>query len=203
MLNIDLAEGVSEATRSDWRKVADITAEAFAEDPVNQWLFGNPLAIRSCFRVLSRELYSKHGICHLAGDDGAAMWIHSDAMVPLPKMAELALALGLARHATKGALKRAMQGAERMERHHPKDPHLYLFTIGVTRAARGTGRGHALLAPVLEACDRADLPCYLENSNPDNFGFYSAHGFEHKEHFAVGDGGPPLQAMWRAPVKPI
>ena len=50
---------------------------------------------------------------------------------------------------------------------------------------------------MLEACDRSGMACYLENSNPNNFGFYSAHGFEHMEYFEAGDGGPPLQAMWR------
>ena len=197
MLNIQLPDGIRAAKQNEWRKLADLTAKAFAEDPVNRWIFGNERAIASCFRVLARELYIKHGICHLAGDTGAAMWAHSEAMKPLSKLAELSLGLGLARHGSHGALKRAVGAGEIMEANHPKPPHLYLFTIGVVPSARGTGQGHALLAPVLDACDRAGLPCYLENSNPDNFGFYSAHSFEHMKHFEAGDGGPPLQAMWR------
>lgn len=198
MLDVKLRDGIRVAGPRDWRKVADITAEAFATDPVNRWIFDNPKAIRACFRVFAREVYTKRGFCHLAGDHGATMWAHSDVPDGLQGLASLALALGVARHAGKRALGRAIEAGERLTKHHPKPPHMYLFTIGVTEVARGTGQGHALLSPVLEACDRAGMACYLENSNPDNFGFYSAHGFEHMEHFAAGEGGPPLQAMWRA-----
>jgi hypothetical protein len=42
---------------SDWPQLADITAEAFSEDPVNRWLFGSERAIKSAFRVLARDIY--------------------------------------------------------------------------------------------------------------------------------------------------
>ena len=202
MLNIDLPETVTPVPQSDWKALADITAKAFAEDPVNKWIFGQERAIASCFRVLAREIYARRGICHFVRDEtgtpvGATMWAHSDADQSLSPLAQLALGLGLRRHGTPGTLARAMKAGEIMNAHHPKAAHLYLFTIGVIPAARGKRLGHALLAPVLEACDRAGLPCYLENSNPANFGFYSAHGFEHMEHFDAGETSPPLQAMWR------
>ena len=76
---------------------------------------------------------------------------------------------------------------------------MYLFTIGTRKAARGKGLGKALIRPVLEACDREGLSAYLENSNPDNTGFYMSHGFEHMKLFEVGEGAPPLEAMWRKP----
>lgn len=196
-MNITLPDGINTAEQRDWRKLADITASAFSEDPVNKWIFGDEPAIRACFRVLAKHIYSRHGICHLSGDHGAAMWIASDQIKGLSLPAQLSLALGLARHGTKGSLKRAIRAGEIMDENHPTTPHMYLFTIGITKAARGSGKGHALITPMLEACDKAGIPCYLENSNPDNFGFYSAHGFEHMKHFNAGEGGPPLQAMWR------
>ena len=198
MLDVVLPEGVRIAGPKDWQLLGDITAEAFAEDPVNRWIFDSPKALRACFRVFARDVYAKRGMCHLAGEHGAAMWAHSDVSGDLSGLASLALALGVSRHGGRGALARAIEAGKRMEKAHPKAAHMYLFTIGVTKPARGTGQGHALISPVLEACDRTGLACYLENSNPENFGFYSAHGFEHMEHFAAGEGGPPLQAMWRA-----
>ena len=202
MLDIQLPEGFETAKRGDWKQLADVTAQAFAEDPVNRWVFGKPRAIQSCFRVLAREIYAKHGTCHLArGADGAVvgatMWVCSDVVMRLSKLGEISLALGLARHGSKGALERAQKAGEIMEARHPKRLHMYLFTIGVLSSARGTGLGRGLLTPMLEACDRSGMACYLENSNPDNFSFYAAHGFEHMEYFAAGEGGPPLQAMWR------
>lgn len=202
MQELNLPTGIYPAKQSEWKTLADVTAKAFARDPVNTWIFGKERAIASCFRVLAREIYSCYGHCHFAGlpgdpPKGATMWLHSDQTPRLSRRAQLALGIGVYRHGKKGALDRATTAGEIMEKHHPREPHMYLFTIGVLPSARGTGLGHALLAPMLDACDRKGLPCYLENSNPDNFGFYSSHGFEHMDQFAAGDGGPPLQAMWR------
>lgn len=198
-MKIHLPSHIQTAAPSDWKAVADITAEAFEQDPVNRWIFGEFNAIRSCFRVLAQYVYSKRGFCHLVPGKGAAMWITSGQMAGLPIAAQLALGLGVTRYAGLSAVRRALNAGEVMERHHPTDPHLYLFSIGVAKSARGQGLGHGLIQPVLEACDRDGVAVYLENSNPDNFGFYSAHGFEHVEHFYPGEGGPPLQAMWRKP----
>ena len=78
--------------------------------------------------------------------------------------------------------------------------HLYLFTIGTRKAARGKGLGKTILRPMLDAADRAGLPCYLENSNPANSGFYMSHGFERMKLFEVGEGSPQMEAMWRDPL---
>ena len=199
-MDIDLeTTSLRRATTRDWRQIADITAEAFAEDPVNRWIFGTPRAIKSAFRVLARDVYSKHGICHLIGDNGATMWARHDAKTTLSTRGILKLAAGLTLHGSRGAIARATAAGEVMATNHPTDPHMYLFTIGTRLAARGTGLGKALLAPVLAACDRDNLPAYLENSNPANTGFYAAHGFERMQVFPCGEGGPPLEAMWREP----
>ncbi|MEO9462565.1 MAG: GNAT family N-acetyltransferase [Marinomonas sp.] len=201
-LNIELPATIRLGRASDWREVADITADAFRDDPVNRWIFGNARSILSGFRVLARDIYSKRGICHLAGNEGATMWMDylsgdaSDAMSP---WASLHFALGQSIHGTKGALSRATQAGIQMAQQHPKEPHLYLFTIGTRRSARGTGLGKALLAPVLAACDKQGAACYLENSNPDNHSYYAMHGFETREKFACGEGGPLMEAMWRDP----
>jgi hypothetical protein len=55
------------------------------------------------------------------------------------------------------------------------------------------------MTPVTDAADRAGLPCYLENSNPANTGFYRANGFERVKLFEPGPGAPVLEAMWREP----
>ena len=199
---LPLPENISRAGASDWRQLADITADAFQDDPVNRWLFGNPRAIRSAFRVLTRDIYSKRGICHLAGDEGAAMWFDYRSGVvqeSIGMLAQLHLAMGQLRHGSKGALKRAIGAGALMAKHHPKDPHLYLFTIGTRSSARGSGLGKALLDPMLAECDAQRTPCYLENSNPVNHSYYAMFGFETREIFACGENGPPMEAMWREP----
>lgn len=203
MLDIPLPDTMRAAGPADWQQLANITAEAFANDPVNRWIFGNPKAIHSAFKVLARTVYAPHGICHLAGDGGATMWMdyRDGPGADLGFWSMLRLVAGQMRHGHKGAVKRAMAAGEIMNQHHPKEPHLYLFTIAARASARGKGLGKALLKPVLEMCDREGMACYLENSNPVNHGFYTAQGFERREIFACGDAAdaPPLEAMWRAP----
>ncbi len=190
------------AAPQDWRQVGAITAEAFREDPVNLWVFGNAAPMPTVFSVLARSVYLKRGICHLAGDAGATMWCHSSADRELPFFSLMQLVAAVMSKGTKGAAKRGLGIGEIMAREHPKAPHLYLFTIGTRKAARGKGLGKQLMTPMTDAADRAGLPCYLENSNPSNTGFYKSRGFEHMKFFELGPGGPPLEAMWREPRRP-
>lgn len=188
------------ATSSDWRRVADITAEAFANDPVNQYVFGKFNSIRSMFRVMARNMYLPSGECYLHKAGGATMWMPPGVEAAPSQVGLLAFALGQLRHGTLSAIKKGMALGELMAEWHPKDPHYYLFTIGTTETARGKGVGKALLAPILAACDRNAMPVYLENSNPTNSGFYAAHGFERMGVFNIdGDGSPVMEPMWRAP----
>lgn len=198
-MDIDLTSSrLTRARMRDWKTVADIIGEAFAEDPVNQWVFGKRKAIRSMFRVMARDMYLPQGLCHLHPAGGATMWMPPGVEAAPSQLSLIRFALGQIRHGTPGAIKRGMALSDQMQAWHPKDPHMYLFAIGTTAAARGKGVGKSLLAPVLSACDKAGLPVYLENSNPANSGFYAAHGFERMGIFEIGgDGSPIMEPMWR------
>lgn len=202
-INIELPAGISVAQRADWRRVADITGEAFSEDPVNRWAFGNEDAIRACFRVMARDVYVGRGLSHILENDGATMWTLPGQATDMGLAASLRLAAALLFRGSKGSVRRAFHLGALMEKYHPKDPHAYLFTIGTRPSSRGKGVGKALLAPVLSACDRASVPIYLENSNPANSGFYRSHGFETMTTFEVEDGGPVMEPMWRSPKTQI
>lgn len=198
-INISLPDGQRRATASDWRLVGDITAEAFAQDPVNLYVFGKARAIRSCMRILARSVYVPAGFSFIHKLVGATMWLPPGATPRFGGLAQAIFAVSMARFASKGAMQRAMELSSKMDAHHPTEPHMYLFTIGAVPEARGQGIGKALLAPVLAACDRDGVPIYLENSNPTNTGFYLANGFETITTFKVGADGPIMEPMWRSP----
>ncbi len=200
-MEIDLSNtDLRQARQDDWRLVADITAEAFANDPVNQHIFGKPKSIRSMFRVMAREMYLPHGVSYIHPAGGATMWMPPGVEAAPSQFGLLKFALGQLKNGTPGAIKRGMALSEIMQKWHPSEPHFYLFTIGTTAGARGKGVGKGLLAPVLSACDAAGMPVYLENSNPNNSGFYGAHGFERMGIFEIdGDGSPIMEPMWREP----
>ena len=200
-MQIDLRDGARVAHRNDWKQLGDILGEAFRDDPINRWLFGNPRAITSLFRIMADDVYTRHGFCHLIASEAAAMWLPAGVTSDLTAFGLWRLIAGQVRWGTKGAMKRAMGAGEVMAAHHPDVPHLYLFAIGTRESARGKGLGKALLRPVLDAADRDGLPVYLENSNPVNSGFYHAHGFETMTSpFSIGEDSPVMEPMWRSPT---
>jgi ribosomal protein S18 acetylase RimI-like enzyme len=86
---------------------------------------------------------------------------------------------------------------EQMGKFHPVEPHWYLPMIGVDPTRQNKGYGSMLMRQALAACDREQLPAYLESSNPRNITLYVRHGFEIVGTIQAGSS-PPMFAMRRA-----
>ena len=200
MLSIELPEGIRQAGPRDAALLGAVTAEAFHDDPVSRWMFCGSAAMPFMFTALARNIYATRGICHLA-DGGATMWLPPETSKEAPLAAYPSIGWNLLRHGGVKAIQRTIKSDATMQAKQPKTPHVYLFTIGVVEKSRGSGLGRRLIAPVLDACDKAELPAYLENSNPKNHGFYRSLGFERLEIFNSAPDAPPLEAMWRPPQK--
>jgi ribosomal protein S18 acetylase RimI-like enzyme len=59
-----------------------------------------------------------------------------------------------------------------------REPHWYLWALGVEPASQGQGTGGKLLKPVLTRADEERIPCYLETQKESNVAFYKKRGFE-------------------------
>jgi len=70
--------------------------------------------------------------------------------------------------------------------------------LGTDPASQGRGIGSALLAPVLETCDRDGVGAYLESSKERNLAFYARHGFRMTGEVDL-PRGPRVWLMWRDP----
>ncbi|SIN83647.1 Acetyltransferase (GNAT) family protein [Parasphingorhabdus marina DSM 22363] len=199
--DIAASQGIRNVDQGQARLLADITADAFRDDPFNNWLFASYKGMHRTFEVLARHVYGRDGCCQILEEDGedqaAAMWMLPGGNLDTPLRALPALYGGLFFNGGLGALKRGKAAGEAMEAHHPSEPHAYLFTVGVKGTGRGRGLGRKLLAPVLDAADRTGTMIYLENSNPANRGFYNSLGFERIELFHPLPESPPLEAMQR------
>ena len=198
--NIELGEALVRAGPGDARRIGDITAEAFRNDPFNLWLFGKFAGIRNLFHVQARRIYVPRGYSYSLGDEGACMWMLPGGEASFSLRDYAAFALPTLFRCGPGAVARGIRTGDAMAQCHPAFDHAYLFSIGLRPAAQGKGLGRKLIRPVLDACDRMQLPAYLENSNPANTGFYTSCGFEpfgvpiHPE-----PGSPPLVPMVRQP----
>lgn len=83
---------------------------------------------------------------------------------------------------------------------HLREPHFYLFVLGVDPDLQGRGLGKALLHSLNARADSKGLPCFLETDRETNVALYKSVGYE-----VVGDercaklGGMRLWFMRRAP----
>jgi len=155
------------------------------------------------FAALAKHVYAPRGFCQIYEENGegqaATMWMMPGGKVKesfaglLSLMKIFMLDDGIA------GMKRGLATGNAMEAQHPKEPHIYLFTVGVKGSARGRGLGRQMIEPVLAACDKTGTMAYLENSNPANEGVYNSLGFDHLAMIRPMHDAEPLQAMKRLP----
>lgn len=199
--DIASVQGIDTVGTEKVTALANITADAFRDDPFNSWLFGGFEPMKRTFANLAQHIYAPNGFCQILNEDGegraATMWLMPGDKPDATPMGMLKTYSGLFVSGGWGALMRGKAAGDAMAKHHPREPHAYLFTVGVASAGRGRGLGRKLIEPVLEACDRTGTMAYLENSNPANRRFYNSLGFERVELFHATPDSPPLEAMKR------
>jgi GNAT superfamily N-acetyltransferase len=192
---------VRKATRADREVLAAALGSAFSEDPMFKWILGPATPIEQRMRILFdgvlRQALRKddHLVFVTPDGSGAAVWRGVDGWKASP--GEMLRFLPSMARACRGRLPRFLKAVKVIEDAHPSEPHYYLEVLGTRRDRQGKGLGSAVLAPMLERCDREGLPAYLESSNPANVPFYLRHGFQPRETISFGNGAPPCTTMWR------
>ncbi|MEO0962976.1 MAG: GNAT family N-acetyltransferase [Pseudomonadota bacterium] len=184
------------------RLVGQITGEAFADDPISLWILQNPKLITRLMTRLATHVYVPDGFAeYLDNEQGATMWMPPGGHGELAGFQKLAALFDMMVCGVPSALGRSAAFGSVMQRVTPKEPHFYLFTIGVLPGGQGKGLGGALLRSGLAQADRASMPTYLESSKADNIPIYQRYGFELRDVPAdLPEGCPPIYPMWR-PVK--
>ena len=174
-----------------------ILSRAFASDPLGSWISAD-----SRFPQLLNEMgippFLRDGICYMTAEhNGAALWMGPDKRVEWPST--LSYLFRFLRVAGVRGIYRFLYLEKTCARLHPREPHYYLFELGVLPEAAGQGVGSALIQHMLNRCDSERVPAYLENSNERNLPFYQRHGFEVLEEVRLPGNGPSMWSMWRTP----
>ena len=191
---------VREPHSGERKRVLEVMGRAFFDDPVSMYLFPDERkreAGFAAFTGLAIDAFGASGLV-LTNDavQGAAVWQRPS---PNPSSALAQLRMGLRMLWISGRrFREAARLGDFMSKHHLRDPHYYLATLGTDPSHQRKGIGSALIQPVLERCDKERVPAYLESSKRANIPFYNKHGFEVIEEIEV-PGGPKLWPMIRQP----
>jgi ribosomal protein S18 acetylase RimI-like enzyme len=95
---------------------------------------------------------------------------------PMPIGGQLVTAKGPLR----AGLRRALRFARfdyATRRRHLRDPHFYLWVLGVEPERQGRGFGSALLRSLSARADAANVPSYLETDKESSVRLYERHGY--------------------------
>lgn len=177
-------------------------ARAFHADPVASWACRpdevRPRVLERLFGMRLRDIHAHGEIWTTDGLESVAVWAPPERWHTTTRQ-DLAYATCLFHPRLLFRMPMVVAGLLRAQSMHPREPpHAYLAILGTDPAAQGRGLGSAMMAPVLEQCDRDGLGAYLESSKEQNIDFYARHGFRVTAERRL-PRGPRLWPMWRDP----
>jgi ribosomal protein S18 acetylase RimI-like enzyme len=150
------------------------------------------------FGMRLRDLHPHGEIWTADGLESVAVWAPPDRWHTTARQ-DLAYASSLLHPRLLLRIPMVVRGLLEVQALHPKEPsHWYLAILGTDPAAQGRGLGSAMIAPILEGCDRDGIGAYLESSKKTNIAFYGRHGFRVTAERKL-PRGPLLWPMWRDP----
>ncbi|WP_351232518.1 GNAT family N-acetyltransferase [Streptomyces sp. NPDC002133] len=192
---------IRQAGADDRDTVARLLDEAFMDDPVSSWVFpdeGHRRKVHGIFMGVFLDIALAEGRVDMAEDGtAAALWLHVPAGAPdeeddtPARMREIA---------DPDNERTELIGRLTGEIHPHDREHEYLLLIAVSPDRQGEGLGSALIALVLERCDRDGVPAYLEASSARSSRLYERLGFAFTGRTVDLPDGPHMWPMWREPV---
>jgi ribosomal protein S18 acetylase RimI-like enzyme len=187
---------IESVRKAEQARVVATLVSAFIADPVERWLFPEPLAYLKHFAVFvaafGGEAFQRQTVWRVDEFAAVAIWIPPGTEPDGdPIVAALSESVAPEKHADTFSV------LEQMDAAHPKDPHWYLPWLGVDCAHQGTGLGSALLEQCLVRVDADHSPAFLETPNPRTVPFYERHGFRVTNVSQAG-ACPPVTSMLRA-----
>jgi ribosomal protein S18 acetylase RimI-like enzyme len=180
-----------------------VLGRAFHDDPAWSWVLRNarhrarllPWLFEMGFRMTEAELWTTAGPVL-----GCARWLPPGR--PHVNGGAAARALLQTPFRVRTATRRFLaygRAVDELRFRAVPEPHWYLAGIGVEPVRRREGIGGALLAPGVDAADRAGIPTALLTNAEQNLSFYRRHGFEVVLEGSTPAGGPHAWMMVRRP----
>jgi ribosomal protein S18 acetylase RimI-like enzyme len=171
--------------RAEAPAAAEVLARAFLDNPSSlAFLAGQSEArrLKSLTRVFRgcTETVLRHGTATAMRDGERITGVSLSfppGRFPPPLSSYRWMAVGPLMAGPAAAVRYALADAY-MHRVHLRDPHHYLFVLGVDPAMQGRGVGGALLRRLGAAADSDGVACYLETDKETSVRLYQRHGYE-------------------------
>ncbi|MCX4969300.1 GNAT family N-acetyltransferase [Streptomyces sp. NBC_00654] len=186
-------------TDADVPTAVDSLTWAFADYPYTRYVIAaddHEGRIRQFQELCLTRIGMPYGRVWVAEEGRAvAVWATPD-QDPSPAFAEIGPLIG----ELAGDRAAAFEAAEQIVApHRPQEPVWFLNTVAVAPEAQGRGLGSAVLAPGIEAAERAGHPAFLETSSERNVAFYERLGFKVTADVQLPDNGLRTWCMRRDP----
>lgn len=192
---------------ANWEGAALALASAFQDDPLVSFVAPNAEARRRWLPIMmSRHLAltEPEGHTYVARDEATGEIVGAMGLFPPGKSAPLGRSLVYMAHVAlrpnpwtpsiRHLLKSLVYMTE-WERMRVKEPHWYVYLVGVRAEAQGRGAGRALMERALQLGRESGDPIYLETQNEKNLRFYRACGLEVIERIHPNPAGPRSWGM--------
>jgi GNAT superfamily N-acetyltransferase len=193
-------------TKDDYNEILAVTARAFWFDPLIDFFSRDLLheyrVLPMAFAGYLRDIMAPGAAAwvgeHEGRPRGVAGWLPPGAY-PRSARQEARRTLSAAAVLTRSRHRlQAVRLLVEVDKHHPHEPHWYLVLLATDPTVQGRGVGSALLAPVLEDCDRTGTLAYTETQKEENVSWYARAGFA-VSHEVRLPGTPPVWCLRREP----
>jgi ribosomal protein S18 acetylase RimI-like enzyme len=197
-----IAVAPRQARQDELPELARMLARAFHEDPVAGWACRpdgvRPRVLERLFGLRMRDILPRGEIWTDDELRSVAVWSAPGQWHTTVRQ-DISYATSLLHPRLALRMPMVVTGMLGAQKEHPEEPpHWYLAILGTDPSAQGHGLGSAMMAPVLEECDRDGVGAYLESSKEQNLAFYARHGFKVTSERRL-PRGPSLWPMWRDP----
>ena len=102
------------------------------------------------------------------------------------------------RFLTKGRPRAVLRGRQTFDKLHalrPKQPHAYLFMVGVDPALQGKSRGSQIIRTGIDRLCTPGVPAYLETSTPGLLAYYQGLGFQITGDIQIAPTAPKIWTL--------
>lgn len=191
--------------KADVREAAAVLGRAFHDNPGVRAILPDD-APEERTRIVETGMRGFARATRLAGEASvikqqgkvvAVSLAYPPGAYPPPIWAELIIASGALRAGARRALRFARVDVF-MRKRHLRDPHFYLWVLGVEPEQQGRGLGSALLDALDAKANAARMPCYLETDKPSSVRLYQKHGYVVQSEGQPSSMGFTLWFMQRA-----